>query len=619
VAFAALALAPAGLRAQDGGEPALRLFETATVRARPLTSATASVTVLDREAIEATGAASVAELIRFVPGLDVTTSGPRGGFATAQIRGGDPNFTLVMVDGVPLNDLTDQVGGAVNLNSLSTRDVERIEIVRGPLSSSYGSVGLAGAINVITRRGAAGTGIEARVAAGDDSALQARVGGGRGDERRDHFVSAWWEREKDRVVRDDFEQLGLQGNARLPLARGELKLVGRVATWDSEDYPEASGGPTHGTGATRRSDHDEASLGAEWRTGSEALPQKVYLAAYRHELDRLSPEIPPGPSGFVPAFSERTEFTSLRLGWALSQLAAGSARIGLGVEVGVEDGESDATLALPAPFDDGSFAIDRALGGAFAEMLAERGRLLFELGARLDVPEGFDPELSPRAGIRWRAREATALRASAGRAFKLPSFFALGNPIVGNPDLVPETMLGADVGVDHSFRSCGVETSLTWFYNRYEDLVDFDFGTLQNVNASIDARGLELAASWSPTDEIRLLGNVTRQELDRDGSSAPVRNRPEWIGGARLVWRASTRLRLEVDGQWVSERDDEQIPTGPGTVAGYQLYGSSLGYTLGELWALRARADNLAGKDYEALIGFPGPDRSFLVELSRRH
>ncbi len=111
-----LGLAPEA-RAQSAApsEPATRFYSTATVRERPLSSATASVTVLDRETITASGARTVADLLRFAPGLDVTSNGPRGGFTTAQIRGGDPNFSLVLLDGVPMNDSTYQVGDAFDL------------------------------------------------------------------------------------------------------------------------------------------------------------------------------------------------------------------------------------------------------------------------------------------------------------------------------------------------------------------------------------------------------------------------------------------------------------------------------------------------------------------------
>jgi outer membrane receptor protein involved in Fe transport len=445
-----------------------------------------------------------------------------------------------------------------------------------------------------------------------------RASFGEGDESRDYFVTTWHEQEDNRVGEDDFRQTGLQGNARIPLGGTELRLTGRVTSWENTDYPEASGGPTYGTGETRHSNDDEFSFGVEWLVGRAEARQKIYAKGYCHDLDRDSPMIPPGPSGFIPASSEQSEFTSWRLGWAVPRLEAGRAQIGFGVELEYEDGESESTLALPPPFSDGSYSLDRFIGGTFVELLAERGPLLFELGARLDVPEGFDTELSPRAGIRYRLpNETTRLHASVGRAFKLPSFFALANPIVGNPDLDPEVVIGADVGVDHAFAERRVDLSLTLFFNRYEDLVDFDFGTLRNVNDTFESRGVETAVGWAPTGDIDVAANVTWQELDRASSDEPVRQRPEWYGGLRFSWRPLERARWEVDGQWVSVRNDEQIPTGPGTVAGYQLYGTAFSYTVGGEWEMRARIDNLADKDYETFVGFPGAGRSFLVGLRR--
>ena len=95
--------------------------------ARPLTRATASVTILDREEIEALNVTSVAELMRFVPGLTLSTGGPRGGFATAQIRGGDPNFTMVLVDGVAR-----LLPGALGAEGAAESDSHASGLLEGP-------------------------------------------------------------------------------------------------------------------------------------------------------------------------------------------------------------------------------------------------------------------------------------------------------------------------------------------------------------------------------------------------------------------------------------------------------------------------------------------------------
>ena len=138
-----------------GPPPAPRstFYATATVRERPVDSATATVSVLPAAVAESTAALSVFEVLPFVPGLTVLSGGTRGGLSAVQIRGGDPNFTRVLVDGVPVNDGTYQIGEVFDVEALPADGAARVEVVRGPLSAHYGSTGLAGAVQVITRLG----------------------------------------------------------------------------------------------------------------------------------------------------------------------------------------------------------------------------------------------------------------------------------------------------------------------------------------------------------------------------------------------------------------------------------------------------------------------------------
>jgi outer membrane receptor for ferrienterochelin and colicin len=92
----------------------------------------ANVTIITREEIERQQAVTVSEILTQVPGLHVDESGARGGLSSVYIRGGDPNFTAIMIDGIPINDPTNARGGSVDLSSLTPEHIERIEIVRGP-------------------------------------------------------------------------------------------------------------------------------------------------------------------------------------------------------------------------------------------------------------------------------------------------------------------------------------------------------------------------------------------------------------------------------------------------------------------------------------------------------
>lgn len=622
VLLVGLGLAPEA-RAQASAPPesATTFYSTATVRERPLSSATGSVTVLDRETITASGARTVADLLRFVPGLDITTNGTRGGFTTAQIRGGDPNFTLVLLDGVPMNDPTYQVGDAFDLEGLPVFGVERIEIVRGPLSSFYGSTGLSGVINIVTRTGQAGPPAVELAALGGNGAWRQAQGALSGSlDKATYFLGGSWEQEEHLVAAERFRQSNLHANVELPLDGARLQVKTRYATWNGDDYPDASGGPVYGSGELRHSAHQEESMDSELAFGGPAADrQKITLTLYRHDRDTDSPAVFPQ----VPASVEATRYTNARAGWSSSLYTGPHLRWSAGVDVEREQGDNASVLLLPPELGGrviGDYSITRTLSGAYTELIAERGDAVFELGSRFDVPEGLSNQWSPRLGVSWRPRQgATRFHASAGRAWKQPSFFALASPpaLGGNPALRPEKVLGGDLGVERDLASGRASVGATAFYNRYDDLIDFDFQRFLHVNRSeVEAKGIETTASWKPWESLSLHASATWQQVEDLMTHGGLQHRPRWVGGLRMDWRPAPRLELELDSQAISSILDTQIPVPErDTVAGYGLLGLKGTWRLNGPWEVKGSLDNLTGKRYETLIGFPGAGRSFRLGL----
>lgn len=565
-------------------EPVETFYETATVRERPLSAATGSVTVIDRETIEASGARTVGDLLRLAPGVSLTTNG-RGGFSVAQIRGGEPNFTLVLLDGVPLNDSTYQVGDVFNLEGLPAEGIERIEIVRGPLSSFYGSTGLAGVVQIFTRE----SGKEAEVWAGDAS-FRKGTGTVSG---KNWSVTALWEEEAERIAEERFEQ----ASGLASFSKGPLRLKARGAWWEGDDYPDASGGPVFGDGGLRHSEHEELSLSA----GLSFRRHQLDASVYRHGLDRESPAV-----GFqVPSAIEETRFTRTRLGWTSVLRGTETLRWSAGADVQREQGENESLLA---GFLTGDYEITRTLPGAYTELVAGRGAWTFEAGSRFDLPEDHAAQWSPRLGVSRRVGSAR-LRASAGRAWKLPSFFALASPreLGGNPDLRPETVLGGDLGIEWQ------DAALTLFYNRYENLIDFDFDSFLHLNRSeVETRGVEGSWSWKPWEEVSIRANATWQEFEAE---TDLRHRPRWTGGLQARWEPAEAVTLDLEAQAVSRFFDRQIPVEDRTVSGYELLGLGAAWRFSGPWELRLRVDNLLDEEYETLIGFPGPERSVRAGL----
>ncbi len=145
----------------------------------------ANVTVLKREDFDVEKPAKLADILRRVAGVHVDQVGGRGGTGSLYMRGADPNYTLVLVDGVRVNDPTNARGGSFDFSALDMADVERVEIARGPYSAVYGGDALAGVINIVTRHAPAEKGYASVDAMGgaydthEISREHRRPGGGR--------------------------------------------------------------------------------------------------------------------------------------------------------------------------------------------------------------------------------------------------------------------------------------------------------------------------------------------------------------------------------------------------------------------------------------------------------
>lgn len=147
--FGSLYLASTFTLAAEGLENILVTGSHMQVATKDLSS---SVSILDDDFLRATNKRNVLDVLRTVPGLLVEELGGPGGLTAISVRGGESNFTLVLVDGVQLNDPTNTRGGSFDFSNIDMASIERIEIVRGPQSALYGSDALAGVINIITRR-----------------------------------------------------------------------------------------------------------------------------------------------------------------------------------------------------------------------------------------------------------------------------------------------------------------------------------------------------------------------------------------------------------------------------------------------------------------------------------
>jgi iron complex outermembrane receptor protein/vitamin B12 transporter len=542
------------------------------------------------------------------------------------VRGGDPNYALVLLDGIPLNDSTDLQGGAVNLEELPAGLVEHAEVVRGPLTSFYGSSSLSGVIQLFTPRGGPGP-VQASVAAEAGNASLRRAfarASGPAGARGGLAGGLSWDEERHRVAEDRFRQLDTWASASMGTGgTGDLRLTGRFAEGDADDYPDASGGPVYGSGELRHTTHRDLALGAQLGLGDPAgRRHQLSVSVSRRERDRTSPAVPPP----VPASSEQVVFTRLRLSWQAPLHRTSRTEVDAGASGDGEWGRNVSVLQLPPSLGGdvpGDYEKTRWSGGVFAGVRHQAslgggdGTVLLEAALRADLATADSPQLNPHAGVVVSSGGGrTRLRVSFGRASKLPSFFALASPraLGGNPGLRPESAWGGEAGIEHELGR--FSAGATYFLQQYQDLVDFDFEQFLHVNrARVRMQGVELTARWRPHPALALDAGATWLDAE-DLDGGVLLHEPRLTGSARVTWQPGERLSLRLQARAVSRSFDEQIPVPDrDTVEGYGLLGLAFSWrALGGL-TLRARLDNLADRSYETLIGFPGPGRAFWAGL----
>src|SRR5579863_2314533 len=219
---------------------------TVTGQATPISATSASVVVVTRQVIEDSHAENVVDVRRQIPFLFVAQSGARGGLTTITLRGGKPNFTVVLYDGIPINDITDVLGGSYDLSTMSTDGIEQIEIVRGPLSSMYGSDAIAGVINIIPRRGEGKPVFEVGGALGNFLTRDVNASASGKTGNLDYSFGGSYLDIGQQVKKDPYS-LGTAGlNSHLTLGNDKLlSFVVRYQNAETAGFPPGGGGPEY--------------------------------------------------------------------------------------------------------------------------------------------------------------------------------------------------------------------------------------------------------------------------------------------------------------------------------------------------------------------------------------
>lgn len=581
----------------------------------------ASVTVITRQEIERMQANRVSQVLEQIPGLHLDEMGSRGGISSVYIRGGDPNFTLVMIDGVQINDPTNPRGGSVDLSSLIPEHLERIEIVRGPISSLYGSDAMAGAINIITRRANADPHYDLLAEGGSFGYARGVFNTSGTVQSLKYSLSLGFNRNDEQVEKDKFNAGTLGINLDLLESKNaSLRLTSRYTRTATRAFPEGSGGPRFAIireieerGAQEVVSGIHLSLHGNPRWRQELTGGYFYRA---QDVDTPGVQATKGIFQIPPANFDAS-YGRYQLLWKHMFQIASNWSLAAGAQLIYENARREGVqklTALGAPDDLRSdFVMSRFTPAIMFETnVAPIKDFRVTTGFRLDLPEKRNSELSPKLGLLYRLYPGTNLRLNAGRGFKLPSFYALGDPLIGNRSLEPEKSLGADAGIEQTFFEDHT-AAVTYFYNRFSGLIDLDPDLAQQrvfklVNLStVETQGVEASLKIRPIDPATVKAYLTYLYSNIKGTDQPLRNRPRFVGGVVLDSRLFEQLTIRIGVNAVGRKFDFQIPTQRSMTAGYAKADLAITYAPSKSWRLFGVLENLTNTRYEDYIGFRRP------------
>lgn len=603
---------------------------------------TTTATVLEGDMLRDRGIRLVSDALREVPGLGVVRSGSAGGVTSVFLRGGESDYLQVLVDGVAINE----PGGAIDLANLTTEDIDRIEVVRGPASVVYGSEAVSGVVQIFTRRGAGAPRLTlgARGGSRGTRELDASAGGQAG---RATYTLSGAHSATDGTLAFNNRHRNTSVGGSVGTAPGALTAVRLTARLTDGRYhfPTSSGGEA--------SDSNQFSFERRFSAGLDASRQvapgiTAMATLGTNSVDAGTDDAPDSPADTAGGYASRSTRASERHGAdvRVNLAVSPASTLTAGVDV---DWERERTTFRSehgtfGPYEAPARDDRRWNRGYYGQVVGDIGRFAsYTAGARLDENETFGTFFTWRAGGGLRLSPMTTLRASIGTAFKSPIFYEITGAGFAQPneDVQPERSRSWDAGLEHALviGHREVRIGATWFDQRFRDMIQyvpvagdpFALGQYRNV-AGARARGVELEARAAATARLTLVANATllrtRALESRDGGELAFQEgrrlirRPDVASTALATWRFAQSGTLGASVTHVGARDDVDFTTGTRVrLSSYNTVGASVALPVGgagvvESFILRASAENLLDARYSPIAGFPGDGRRVMVGAS---
>jgi len=611
--------------APPGPAPAITLPDLVVGADRtpvPMSLVNASVTVVRREEIERRQWRTLNDVLGQSPGISTTNSGGPGKTTQLFMRGLNANHSVVLIDGVRVNDPS-SVNGAVNLAHLRLESVDRVEIVRGPMSTLYGSDALGGVINIITRKGSGRPTATLTVEGGSYGTVNADglVSGSYGPVSfafggsatiSDGFSAVADGRSTNRapIEFDGYRNLSLNGRLGFDVTDWlKLQWFGRYARTLTHYDASRAEDPNRYETTNALSTRVQADVEL-WDGRSKTMLAWSFYETNRRDVD----EADPFNTVFTPDSRNRGRRMQLEATTSLTPFEM------INVVVGV-DARRESLLSENFNATGGRTSSAAAAvwtrGAFFNARFTPLDGLSFTAGTRLENHDAFGTAATWRLGASYLLRATdTKVRGSVGTAFKAPNLDQLyvsfpAFNFFANPNLRPERSTGFEVGIDQKLFGGKLALGATVFHNSVSDLIQTSScgtscSTLTNVaEARVD--GIELSLDARPFENLNFHIDYTFTNAHNLRTGAPLLNRPRhqvnlhanwqplagWWLGAGLAYR---RGRYETDFSTFPSRTVE--------MAGYTTLRLTTSYDIAEWLQVFGRLENATDTYYEEPLGF---------------
>jgi vitamin B12 transporter len=601
---------------------------------RPASTLTQAVTVLSGEDLRARGVTRVTDALREVPGAMLVQSGSFGSLTSLFLRGGESRYTKVLIDGVAVN----ADGGFFDFSHLTTDNIDRIEIVRGPASVLYGADAVTGIVQIFTRQGSGDSRASLGVRGGTYRSLDVDGDVSGGSPSGEYSLAAAHHSTNGILPFNNQYRNGTLsgavsvGNA----ATGQAKLSARYTAAEFHYPTDFNGQPVDSN--SYRTQH-RLTVGLDAGRNLSGFAQARFLAG-TNEVSDLTQDIAIPFAGTVP---EHSAFKSLgyrrnaeaRLSFFLPTNATVTA--GANYEVEHEKSSTGSGPVGGATTETDSFNASRHSVAYYSELLGNPDeRFSYTLSGRVDDNSDYRRFATYRLGGNAEIIPGVRLRASLSTAFNAPAFNELRPTLftVGSPNLRPERSRSAEVGLMGAWAEF-VRVSAGYFNQRFTDLIQFvnggppDFkGSFANLTgASSNGYEAELALlpfnNWHGSVSYTIVNpRVTEVPPGFQGASVgdALIRRPSNSGSLVVEYSRPASVSVGAAVNYVGKRPDtdfSQFPSPRVTLPAYARLDLSAELPIFSParhgFTLNARVENALNKRYEDALHFAAPGRTVLI------